>query len=330
MRSLLSVGIDNYRGALKLEGCCSNAKAFSDVMEKNDDSDKTRNFSAKLVSNVSTIAELKTLIKELFNATDVTTSVFYFSGHGVFTETGGYLVTPDYQKNNEGVSMQEILRIANESKAKDKIIILDCCHSGAFGLVESSGDVSSQLYSGVVILTSSSKDEKSRLINGKGVFTNLLINALEGGAADLNGNITPGGVYAYIDQALGPWDKQRPIFRTNVSRFTVLRKVTPQIHASIIERITTYFKEPDMDFELDPSFESTNNPDEVHLLKQPYTDKNNKAKFDDLQAMRSVGLVVPVVEKHMYWAAMNGSPCRLTALGKHYWRLVDEKKFNHR
>ena len=42
--------------------------------------------------------------------------------------------------------------------------------------------------------------------------------------------------------------------------------------------------------------------------------------------MEGVGLVVPVDEEHMYYAAMNSRACRLTALGAQYWRLANEKK----
>jgi len=42
--------------------------------------------------------------------------------------------------------------------------------------------------------------------------------------------------------------------------------------------------------------------------------------------MEGVGLVVPVSEEHMYYAAINSKSCRLTALGGHYWRLVNQKK----
>jgi len=37
-----------------------------------------------------------------------------------------------------------------------------------------------------------------------GVFTGLLVDALSGGAANLVGDVTPGSVYAHIDQSLGP------------------------------------------------------------------------------------------------------------------------------
>jgi len=45
-----------------------------------------------------------------------------------------------------------------------------------------------------------------------------------------------------------------------------------------------------------------------------------------LQKLQSVGLIVPVDEQHMYYAAINSKACKLTALGYHYWRLVKDKR----
>ena len=45
-----------------------------------------------------------------------------------------------------------------------------------------------------------------------------------------------------------------------------------------------------------------------------------------LQESYEVGLVVPVGEEHMYYAAMNSRACKLTALGGQYWRLANEGK----
>ena len=42
--------------------------------------------------------------------------------------------------------------------------------------------------------------------------------------------------------------------------------------------------------------------------------------------MESVGLIEPVNEDHMYYAAMNSESCKLTALGYHYWQLVKKGK----
>src|SRR5260221_29488 len=212
--------------------------------------------------------------------------------------------------------MDEILNLVNNSKAKDKIIILDCCNSGAFGSPAITGGAASHINAGTVILTASRDSESALEVDGHGVFTSLLLDALLGGAADLGGYITPGSVYAHIDQALGPWD-QRPIFKTNVSSFVPLRTITPSVPLDVLRKITEYFPTPQQEYALDPSYEFTNND-----VAKP----ENVAIFKNLQKFQSVNLVVPVNADYMYFAAQNSKSCKLTALGYHYWRLVKEKR----
>jgi hypothetical protein len=45
-----------------------------------------------------------------------------------------------------------------------------------------------------------------------------------------------------------------------------------------------------------------------------------------LQKYSHINLVKPVDEEHMYYAAINSTGCRLTALGAHYWNLVKNEK----
>lgn len=311
MKKALVVGIDDYPNS-PLSGCVNDASALASLLEVNGDG--SPNFGVKLETNVATKSELKALIVDLFEG-ESDTALLYFSGHGFLDSIGGYIVTPDYKKYDEGVSMDEILTIASSSKAKDKIIILDCCHSGAFGTPQISGNTA-QLVEGMVILTASRESESAVEVNGHGVFTNLLLDALQGGAADLTGHITPGSVYAFIDQALGPWD-QRPVFKTNVTRFTSLRSINPQVPVPTLRKIVDYFPTPQEEYALDPSYEDTN---------EGVAKAENVTIFKDLQKFQSVGLVVPVGEDYMYYAAMNSKNCRLTALGYHYWRLVKEKR----
>lgn len=321
MRKALIVGINNYPKA-PLRGCVNDASAFSGIIEANGDG--SPNFDVRLVTDVPTKSELKGLIIELFSG-DCETALLYFSGHGLLDDFGGYIVTPDYKPNDEGVSMDEILTIANDSKAQNRVVILDCCHSGALGSPKTLGGKSAHIGEGVSILTASRDSESAIEINGHGVFTNLLLDALQGGAADLRGHITPGSVYAYIDQALGPWD-QRPVFKTNITRFTSLRTVTPQVPIDILRKLVDYFPTPQDEFSLDPSFEDTNAPVVEHKVVEPHAKPENVAVFKHLQKFQGVGLVVPVGEPFMYFAAMNSKSCKLTALGYHYWRLVKEKR----
>ena len=315
MRKALVVGIDDYPAA-PLNGCVNDAKAIQSVLESHEDG--APNFEVKLITKPSediTRASLKAAINALFEGEN-DTALFYFAGHGTITSTGGYIVTPDYEKYDEGISMQDVLSLANHSKAKDKIIIFDCCHSGSMGTPTITGDNVSQLAEGLSVLTASRDSEKAAEVGGSGVFTALVVSALKGGAADLRGHITPGSIYAYVDQALGAWD-QRPIFKSNVSRFTSLRKTTPPVPLSSLRKICVYFENPTDEYPLDPTYEETEasaKTEHVAILK-------------DLQKFEGVGLVVPVEEEHMYWAAMNSKSCKLTALGYQYWRLAKERKF---
>lgn len=322
MKRALIVGIDNYPSA-PLHGCINDASAVSTILETHGDG--APNFDCQLKTHLETKSELKGLIVDLFKTDSVETALFYFSGHGCIDAYGGCIVMPDFKTHDEGVSMDEILKIANGSKIRNKIIILDCCYSGLMGENRDSVGHASNIGEGVTILTASRNDESAVEIRGHGIFTNLLLDALQGGAADLKGDITPGSVYAYIDQALGAWD-QRPVFKTNVTRFISLRTVSPQVSSDVLRKIVEYFPSAEQEFSLDPSFEDTNSLDIEHAVIEPYAKPENVAIFKTLQKFQGVGLVVPVDAPYMYFAAMNSKSCRLTALGYHYWRLVKDKK----
>ena len=132
-------------------------------------------------------------------------------------------------------------------------------------------------------------------------------------------------MYAYIDRSLGFWE-QRPLYKTNVSRFISLRNIKPAIAIETLRKITDYFKTSEQEFHLDPSYEDTNSKEVVHTVIEPLAKSENVAVFKDLQKLQSLGLVVPVDAPFMYYAAMESKSCRLTGLGNHYWRLVKQKK----
>jgi hypothetical protein len=316
-RKALVIGINKYPAA-PLRACVNDATAFATVIGTNGDG--SPNFEVRLQTDVKTNNELMGLVRQLFSG-DADMALFYFSGHGYDDEIGTYLVTPDAKENAVGVSMNDLLIIANNSAVRNKIIILDCCHAGGMGASKITGGSVSTLNKGITILAASKSDESALEIGGHGVFTNLLLAALQGGAADIRGIITPGSIYAYIDQALGTWD-QRPVFKTNVTEFVPLRSISPLVPLEKIRRLPEYFPTAEQEYALDPSHEYTNSPDFQHQVLKPYAIVEHGAIFKDLQKFQSVGLVVPVDAPFMYFAAMEGKSCRLTALGYHYWRLA--------
>lgn len=322
-RKALVVGIDEYGSPnINLNCCCNDAEAVKDLLANNGNGDP--NFEVSVKNNIMTKGELKTAIKNCFSG-DSDVALFYYSGHGFINEIGGHLVTPDYETGDEGVPLYEILHIVNKSKCKEKIVILDCCYSGDMGSLGLGEQNITNISEGVTILTASRKNETSVEIGNHGLFTSILIQALDGGAADILGRITPGGVYAYIDKALGEWG-QRPVFKTNVTRFTSIRDVVPQVEIEKIRKICEYFPTADAAFKLDPSYEDTNMEEVEHKVVEPHAEEENVKKFKILQALEGIGLVVPNGEEHMYYAAMNSKSCSLTPIGQQYWRLVKEGK----
>lgn len=321
MKKALVIGINRYPSA-PLHGCVRDAEEFSRLIETN--SDGSANFNVLLRKDLQRKHTFKALITDLFSGRNET-ALLYFSGHGYMDKGGAYLLTPDHQRYDEGISMNDILSLANSSATPNKIIILDCCHSGAITVPAFAFHTMGHINEGITILAACKEDEPAMEINGKGVFTNLMLEALKGGAANINGDITPASIYAYIDQALGPWE-QRPVFKTNISRLASIRRVVPQIATDTLKKIIHYFPTAAETHNLDPSYEYTNNPRKRLEHTAPYAKKEHVAVFTDLQLMQRAGLVEPVGETHMYWAAMNRKACRLTLLGHHYWRLVKEKK----
>lgn len=323
MKKALLIGINNYPGDNKLYGCLEDIKQVRKAIEKNGDG--SPNFDCKLLHDVQTSADVMDDIERLFSG-DAEAALLYFSGHGFVNTTGAEIVLPqDINTPGQyytGIQMSTIMEVVNKSKVRNKIIIFDCCHSGNIGKYKLS-DAGSILEPGVSILTACREDETAQEAGGHGLFTELLCNALNGGAADFSGNITMGGVYAYIDRSFGAW-QQRPVFKTNVTEFAPLKKVDPQVSLAVIRQLTTLFADPSKDLPLDPSFEDTNNPSVKHEYIEPYADKDNVSKFKMLQKLQSIGFVKPVDAQFMYFAAMESKACRLTELGRYYWKLVND------
>lgn len=323
MRIALIVGVNYYDHGSSLYGCVNDAHSVKSVLERHDGG--AVNFDCKLMTSTSSTekvnrGELKDQIEELFKA-DAEVALFYFAGHGHIEATGGYLLATDSSRGDEGVSLSEILTFANSSPAKNKIIILDSCHSGIAGTPPAGGQLAS-LSEGLTILTASTQEQYATEENGRGVFTMLLVDALNGSAANLTGDITPGSVYAHIDQSLGAWE-QRPVFKTNVKQFVSLRNSSPAIPTDELRRIFEFFPTAGFTFQLDPTFEPEMKGRDEGM---PPPDPENTRTFAILQKYNRLNLLVPNEVPHMWNAAMESKTCSLTALGEHYRRLVEKNR----
>lgn len=319
MRKALCVGIDSYSEVSDLHGCVNDANAVKSVLERNGDG--TLNFDVKLIcatSEASYISrnQLRDAVEELFKS-ESEIAIFYYSGHGSFDALGGYLCTSEIKRPDEGLSLNDIMGFVQQSKARNKIIILDSCFSGAIANSSQMQNYSI-LHDGTTILAACGESEYATEKNGHGIFTSLLVEALYGGAMNLLGEVSPGSIYSYIDRSLGAWE-QRPVFKANIRSFVSLRKNTPPIPISELRKITEIFSNPYDEYKLDPTYEH-----DKHEADIKDVDKEHEAIFAILQKYVKLNLVVPVGAEHMYYAAINHKSCKLTAQGQHYWNLVNK------
>jgi hypothetical protein len=323
MRKALVVGIDHYAHVSPLFGCVNDSFAVKAMLDRH--ADGSVNFGVKHLTatgptDIVVRDVLRSSIEELFVG-DGEVSLLYFAGHGHIEAAGGYLCSSDVSTGNDGVPLAEIMIMANQSNISNRVIILDSCHGGAAGggaLQQKVAEISD----GITILTASTAEQYATEENGAGVFTTLFVDALGGAAANLVGDVTPGGIYAHVDQSLGPW-AQRPVFKTNVKRFISLRKVQPALELEELRQISEFFPTAGYEFQLDPTYEPERDERwEADPRGIPAPDPDHNAVFAILQKYNRVGLLVPDGAPHMWHAAMESKTVRLTALGEHYRRLA--------
>lgn len=328
MRRALIIGIDDYPNA-PLSGCVNDAVAVANTLEKNGDG--SPNFSVDLLTsnetNISTEV-LNQAIEKLFVG-DADTVLLFFAGHGIINPNtnAGHIVSQNGAKGAWGMSLSEMLGLANGAypRIKSTVIILDSCNSGFAGEVSGLGNEQVAIIgTGVTILTACHREGTAAEVDGRGLFTDILLDGLGGSSADICGRITPASVYSHIDQTLGPWE-QRPIYKANVQTFVTLRQVNPKIPLEVLRRLPDYFPDAAFTFPLDPSFEPDrqNVPDEFKDL--PISEDNARV-FKELQMCNRHGLIMPIDAEHMYYAAIKSTGCKLTALGAHYRKLAEMKR----
>lgn len=322
-KKALIIGIDFYEHIRQLHGCVNDAYNMKSVMGRHGDG--TVNFDILMMTATGagsglTRSDLRGAVKELFDD-DSDIALFYFAGHGYLDAVDGYICSSDTADGHDGLALSDIVRMANESRAKNRLIVLDSCHAGVAG-VSRSGSMCTELREGTTIMTASTAEQYADEHHGAGVFTTLFVDALNGGAANLVGEITPGSVYAHVDRSLGSWE-QRPVFKTNVKSFVSLRQVPPQIPTAELRQLTEFFPTAGSEFQLNPTFEPERQAGDVDL---PPPDPLNTARFAVLQRYNRVGLLVPVGAPHMWHAAMQSKSCKLTVLGEHYRRLVEKER----
>lgn len=319
-RRALIVGIDDYDHATTLYCCVNDANKMKDILNKNED--RSPNYECLLLTSTDrepvTRKRLRKVLNETFNnfPGDV---LFYFSGHGDPSETGGYIVTQDGEQNDVGIPMDEILTLAIKSPAKSILLVLDCCFSGNIGnpsiLQDSSPEAPQKSFirQGMTILAASRPTEPAMEFGGHGVFTRLVLGALAGGAADVRGRISAAAVYAYVEQSLGAWH-QRPIYKSYAHSLDPIRLCVPSVPDVLLRQLPLLFLDSRDRIQLDPTYEHTIDtaiPSKVEV-------------FDKLKILRNARLLLTEDNEDLYYIALKSKKVMLSPLGQFYWMLASD------
>ena len=160
--------------------------------------------------------------------------VLYFTGHGVLDDEGQlYLAVHDTEHDlvsASAIPASFVTSEMNRSRSRSQVLILDCCHSGAFARGAKGQSVQPGAKVGTatafegsgygrVVLTASDATqyawEGERVIGEAehSLFTHYLVQGLESGQADIDGDgeVTVNELYTYVyEQVVNQTAKQTP------------------------------------------------------------------------------------------------------------------------
>jgi hypothetical protein len=144
----------------------------------------------------------------------------YFSGHGKLDQRGRlHLCMQDTETTDllsTAVSSVRINEFADASRARNVVIVLDCCYAGAFRGSDLGAAVAGP---GRYVMTSCRSNELANdatVDNGTSYFTQHLVDGLLNAADhDDDGYVRFSDIYAYVERQLREAGKQIPQRRVN-------------------------------------------------------------------------------------------------------------------
>ena len=164
--------------------------------------------------------------------------LLYFSGHGKLDQVGRlHLCMQDTETTDllsTAVSSVRINEFADASRARNVVIILDCCYAGAFR----GGDFGDAVAGpGRYVMTSCRGTQLANdatVENGTSFFTQHLVEGLTDAAdQDGDGYVSFSDLYAYVDRSLREDGKQIPQRRVDADGDVRLAKRPPRVAAAV-------------------------------------------------------------------------------------------------
>jgi hypothetical protein len=351
VKSALVVGVDDYAqmGLAGAGGCGRDAREIAQRLLSN--ADETGNFDeVRLLASRGPAETRPTLDRLTEQLDDLLVGrgqdedvLFYFAGHAVLKPRGLMLAAEDGSAQNPGYSANDVVDLANKSKARSVTVILDCCHSGAAGNAADWFDSDRiTLRENVTVLAAARPEQKAGEIERagaiRGKFTDLLIEGLDGAAGDQRGQVTALSLYAYAVGAFGPKDDQTPVIKSYATRLPVLRTARPWLSNDDLGQLTYYFETEISEHPVTQAYEV----EPYERDGTTYRDRSRyegewtpeMAAFDYFKALQACHLLELSADDQgrrdsIYFTATRTrgetGAVWLAPLGRYYWRIVHSR-----
>ena len=240
----LLIGVDKCEAVGELKVCAADAIALKSVLER---IGYPASHITLLVDNqatnvnaLPTIGNVERAIKRLAQVAEADDKIlFFFSGHGV-TYNGSSFIVPTDGDLTKGVSLSWVKDQFAACKAKEKVMILDACHSGAAKGV--SGITPDLKKSGNLVMLLSCEKEQVSWPDKQGrhsVFTSAVLEGLSGKAANADRKVTHRALAAYVRKSVKDWtyenqkNEQTPVMVADATGDLVLADIALMQPASV-------------------------------------------------------------------------------------------------
>jgi hypothetical protein len=217
---VLAVGVSRQLAEAELASlkvCANDAHAIVEVFLTQDALNADRDWCIEL-SRLATLPPTKAVIlgklKDIAGRAEADERlIFYFSGHGIKINEALYLAPEDAYSSDDTnalISLVEVEAALNLSRAKQKIIVLDSCHSGqstknfksAFTVSRSFLEKYLKVTEGIAVLAASTAEQRANVRSpdpDHSLFTYYLLHALRGESAALDeGVLTLYGLHGFL------------------------------------------------------------------------------------------------------------------------------------
>jgi len=218
------IGINAYHESLGgLKCCVQDCHRLAGVLAQGDDGIPSENIllltDDRSGDKCPTFTNIHSWLESwLTRPTEDDTVLTFFAGHGRTMDGKCYLVPCDATLQTihvTGIPVSYVQELLSRCKARQKLLIMDACHSGAGrDVAVMTSAMLDQLAGGKAIYTISSCDaeEVSHEWEDKqqGVFSYYLAEALSGGCEpDAKGRVTADSIYEYVYDKVRAWAAQK-------------------------------------------------------------------------------------------------------------------------